>query len=102
MREAIPGKALIIAGKYSPILDYYRGIGVRPEWRILWSGWDWNSITIEAKIDDAWANRIPVYLSTDPPGWSYLEKELLEVHLMLKDSPRQLIVPHLYRIYPPK
>jgi hypothetical protein len=100
VREAIPGKGLIIAGNYSPVFDYYRGIGVRPEWQILWAGWDWDRNLVEAKIYNAWTNGIPVYLSTDPPGWSYFEKEFIEVHLMLKDCPKETIIPHLLRVYP--
>ncbi len=100
VRESIPGAGLIIAGNYSPILDYYRGIGLRPDWQIQWSGWDWNHDVVAAKIEEAWANGIPVYLSTDPPGWSYFENELLDAHLMLKDRARERILPHLYRIYP--
>jgi hypothetical protein len=100
VRESIPGASLIIAGNYSPIFDYYRGIGIRPEWRILWSGWDWDRRSVQAKIDDAWVNRIPVYLSTDPPGWSNFEKEFLDVHLMLQGCPKESVIPHLFRVYP--
>ena len=101
MRESIPGAGLIIAGNYSPILDYYRGIGIRPEWQILWSGWDWNVKAVETRIAGSWANHIPVYLSTDAPGWSYFELEYLDVYYALKDCPKELIIPNLYRIYPP-
>jgi hypothetical protein len=100
VRKSVPDAGLIISGNYSPILDYYRGIGIRPEWQILWSGWDWNHNAVEARIADAWRNHIPVYLSTDPPGWSYFEKEFLDVYLMLKDCPKEPIVPHLFRIHP--
>ena len=100
VRESIPGGGLFIAGNYSPIFDYFRGIGIRPDWQIQWSGWDWNHEVVAAKINEAWANQIPVYLSTDPPGWSYFEKEFLDAHFMLKDCPRELVIPHLYRVYP--
>jgi 4-amino-4-deoxy-L-arabinose transferase-like glycosyltransferase len=100
VRESVPGAGLFIAGNYSPILDYYRGIGLRPNWQIQWSGWDWNHEGVAAKIYGAWASGIPVYLSTEPRGWSYFERELLDAHLMLKDHAREPILPHLYRIYP--
>jgi hypothetical protein len=100
VREAVPGKGLLIAGNYSPVFDYYRGIGVRPEWQILWAGWDWDRHSVESKIDDAWANGTPVYLSTDAPGWSYFEREFIEVHLMLKNCPKKQIIPYLYRVFP--
>jgi hypothetical protein len=101
MRESIPGSALMIAGNYSPILDYYRGIGVRPEWQIVWSGWDWNANAIEARVAESWNNHIPVYWSTDPPGWSYFERELLETYFLFKDCKKEQVAPHLYRVLPP-
>jgi hypothetical protein len=100
VREAIPGAGFFISGNYSPILDYYRGIGVRPDWQIQWSGWDWNHEGVAAKIGEAWSNGIPVYLSTDPPGWSYFEKEFLDAYLIMKDCRKEQVLPNLYRIYP--
>jgi hypothetical protein len=100
MRDTIPDGSLIIAGNYSPILDYYRGIGARPGWQIQWSGWDWNPQKVEATIQKSWSNHVPVYLSTDPPGWSYFEGEFLDIHFMLKDCKKEPIAPNLYRIYP--
>jgi hypothetical protein len=100
VRESIPGEGLLIAGNYSPVFDYYRGIGVRPDWQILWAGWDWDRHFVEAEIYDAWSSGVPVYLSTDARGWSYFEKEFIEVHLILKDCPKEQIVPHLFRVYP--
>jgi hypothetical protein len=91
----------MIAGNYSPILDYYRGIGVRAEWQIVWSGWDWNANAIEARVAESWNNHIPVYWSTDPPGWSYFERELLETYFLFKDCKKEQVAPHLYRVLPP-
>ena len=101
MRESIPGSALMIAGNYSPILDYYRGIGVRPKWQIVWSGWDWNANAIAARVAGSWNNHMPVYWSTDPPGWSYFERELLETYFIFKDCKKEQVAPHLYRVLPP-
>ena len=100
MRDSIPDGSLIIAGNYSPVLDYYRAIGLRPGWRILWSGWDWDAQSVETSIRKAWADQVPVYLSTDPRGWSYFEREFIELHFMLKDCKMEPIDPNLYRIYP--
>jgi hypothetical protein len=100
MRESIPDAGLIIAGNYSPILDYYRGIGERPQWQIVWSGWDWDVKALDANIHEAWDNNLPVYLSTDPKGWSNFETEFLDVHILLKDRKKQQIVKNLYRVYP--
>ncbi len=100
MRDSIPDGSLIIAGNYSPVLDYYRGIGLRPDWRIVWSGWTWDTESIETKIRSSWADQVPVYLSTEPRGWFYLETEFLNLHFMLKDCKKAPIAPNLYRIYP--
>ncbi len=101
MRESIPGRGLMIAGNLSPVLDYYRGIGVRPGWCILWSGWNWDVKEVESAIRKAWVDNIPVYLSTAPPGWSYFEREFLDLHFILKDCRKELIAPNLFRVYPP-
>ena len=100
-KNAINGKGLIIAGNLSPVFDYYRGIGLRPEWQILWSGWNWDDTTVEAAIHNAWADHIPVYLSTHAPGWSYFENELLDLHFLLKDCKKEPIAPHLFLVHPP-
>ena len=100
IRESIPGPGLIIAGNYSPILDYYRGIGERPQWQIVWSGWDWNVKALDAGIRQAWDGNLPVYLSTEPRGWTYFETEFLDAYFLLQNCKKQPIIGNLYRIYP--
>ena len=100
IRESIPGAALIIAGNYSPILDYYRGIGERPQWQIVWSGWDWDVKALDADIREAWSHNLPVYLSTEPRGWTYFETEFLDAYYLLKDGRRVPVFKNLYQIYP--
>src|SRR5262249_56784362 len=53
MVQTVPADAVLIAGGYSPILDYYRGLGVRPGWRIVWSGWQWSRDAVAAQIEEA-------------------------------------------------
>jgi len=100
MRDSIPDEGLLIAGNLSPILDYYRGIGVRPRWQILWAGWEWNVRSAETAVRRAWADGIPVYLSKNPSGWSYFETEFLDLHFLLKDCRQEPVAPMLYRVYP--
>ena len=100
VRDAVPGEALLIPGGYSPIMDYYRALGVRPRWQILWSGWGWKSRTAEARVRDAWSHRLPVYLCQGPAGWLYLEDELLDLHFVFKNSKRSTVAPGLFRIWP--
>jgi hypothetical protein len=100
VRESVAGDAMLIAGSYSPILDYYRGIGVRPRWQILWSGWGWDEKSSRSAILDAWSAGIPVYLITEPNGWSYLEHEFLDMYFFLGAHRKERITTYLYRIYP--
>jgi len=100
MREALPGEALIIAGSYSPILDYYRGIGVRPEWRILWSGWDWDQKSADDLIRKSWAEHVPVYLIEDPLAWRYFESEYLHFYFLFRECRKNPVIPKVLRIYP--
>jgi hypothetical protein len=100
IRNAIPDGGLIIAGNLSPVLDYYRGIGARPEWQIVWSGWDWDAKSVDATIRHSWSDGIPVYLSTDAESWRQFEAEFLELYFLLKDCRREPITHNLFRVYP--
>jgi hypothetical protein len=99
IRESVPDAGLIIAGNCSPILDYYRGIGERPRWQILWAGWDWDAGTVAARVSKAWADGVPVYWGTYPAGWSYFERELLETHFLFQNCRKKLIAPNIYQVY---
>jgi hypothetical protein len=98
--EAVPGAALLIAGSYSPVLDYYRGIGERPEWRILWSGWGWSGERARSQILQSWRENTPVYLCDGPLAWFFFEGERLDLHPLLKQSDPKQIFPGLLRIDP--
>ncbi len=100
VRASVPGEALLIPGGYSPIMDYYRALGDRPQWRILWSGWGWQSKTAEAVIREAWSHQIPVYLCQGPAGWLYFEDELLDLYFIFHRSRRDEVAPNLFRVYP--
>jgi hypothetical protein len=98
--EVIPESALIIPGGYSPILDYYRGIGVKPRWHVLWSGWGWDRRTSETAIRKAWVQHQPVYWCSGPYGWLYFEDEWLDLHFIFQDCPREEVAPGIVRVFP--
>jgi 4-amino-4-deoxy-L-arabinose transferase-like glycosyltransferase len=98
----IPDSALVIPGGLSPVCDYYRGINLKPNWNVLWSGWGWNKARVEAAVRRSWEMRQPVYLCTGPYGWIYLEEELLDVYAVLKDCPRERVAEGIERVYPPQ
>ncbi len=102
VRVAVPGRGLLIAGSFSPSFDYYRALGDRPEWSILWSGWEWSPRLAEECIHQAWKGNVPVYVCDGPHGWWYFEDEWLDLYLILKKCPKETIKPGLIRVYPPK
>jgi hypothetical protein len=101
VRESIQEKGLIIGGGLTPVFDYYRGIGLRPEWQIIWSGWNWDPDAVEKAIHKAWTDHVPVYLSTNPPSWDNFEDEFLDLYFILKDCKKRQIAKNLFRVYPP-
>jgi hypothetical protein len=100
VRETVSDDCLLIAGGFSPVLDFNRGLGDRPNWRILWSGWGWSQKKAETTIRDAWARHAPVYLCDAPFGWLMIEDERLDIHFILKDCCREVIAPGISRYYP--
>jgi hypothetical protein len=101
VRDSVPDEGLLFAGNLSPVLDYYRGIGVRPRWQVFWSGWDWDAGAAGNAIRRAWAGGIPVYVSGNPAGWFNFEGEFLDLHYLLKDCRQEQVAPMLFRVLPP-
>ena len=81
-------------------MDYYRALGDRPQWQILWSGWGWQGKAAETAIREAWSRHTPVYLCQGPAGWLYFEDELLDLHFVFRHSRRVEVARHLFRVYP--
>jgi hypothetical protein len=100
VRSLVPGEALLIAGGYSPILDYYRGLNDRPGWRILWSGWIWDRAKAAAEIEHSWARNEPVYLCDGPAAWLYFEDQRLDLYYILRGSRSEEVAPGLTRVEP--
>jgi hypothetical protein len=100
VRSLVPGEALLIAGGYSPILDYYRGVRDRPGWRILWSGWIWDRQKAAAEIEHSWARHEPVYLCDGPAAWLYFEDQRLDLYYILRGSRSEKVAPGLTRVEP--
>jgi len=100
--ETVRGPALLIAGGNSAAFDYYRGIGMRPEWRILWSGWDWSEEKIGAAIRDCLDREVPVYVCDGPSTWLNLEGERLELEFLLQrlDLELEPVAPGLKKVLP--
>ncbi len=95
--EMIPGEGLLLAGSYSPVFDFYRTTGVRPRWRVLWSGWGWDRYAVATEISRALARRESVYLCDGPYAWLNLEDERLDLHHILRGQPGEVVAPGLRR-----
>jgi hypothetical protein len=99
VREELAGPALLIAGGNGAAFDYYRGIGLRPDWTIVWSGWDWDPSRTGRDIRESLLNGVPVYLCDGPWAWLNLEGERLQVEFLLRDfSVEATALPGLKRI----
>jgi hypothetical protein len=93
-----PLDALLIAGAYSPVFDYYRAIGVRPDWKILWSGWGWSADSAAARVSAARGERRPILLCDGPWAWLYFEDERLDLHRLFSNCRTDEISPGLREI----
>jgi hypothetical protein len=100
VREQLNGKCVLIPGSYSPAFDYYRAIGLRPGWEILWSGWGWKARNAEDTIRSAWSRGLPLYFCDGPAAWLYFEDERLDLYFITRGHPRETVVPGLIRVYP--
>ena len=102
VREQLNGECVLIAGSYSPVFDYYRAIGLRPGWEILWSGWGWKARNAEDTIRSAWRRGLPLYFCDGPAAWLYFEDERLDVYFITRGHSRETVAPGLIRVYPRK
>lgn len=93
--ESVKGEALLIAGAYSPVFDYYRAVGIRPGWRIVWSGWGWDSREVESRIENAKASRLPVYVCDGPWAWLYFEEQRLDLRFIPSLNASEAVFPGL-------
>ncbi len=97
--RSVPDSALVIAGGYSPILDYYRGIGEKPAWYVLWSGWGWDRRSAESTIRGSWRQGQPVYWCNGPYGWLYFEDEWLDLYFIFKGCRSEQVAPGIVRMF---
>jgi hypothetical protein len=96
--DKLPGPALLVPGGLSPVFDYYRAVGLRPEWQVAWSGWDWDTAKLETRMRQSWRAGIPVYVCDGPSAWLNLEGERFELEFLLFRCAREQIAPGLTRI----
>lgn len=69
LARELPNRATIIAGRYTPGLHYLRGIGARPDWRIISSGWDWPGRRLALQVRGDLAEGRRVYICGDARSW---------------------------------
>jgi hypothetical protein len=98
----VADNALLIPGGYSPVFDYYRVVGHRSGWQVLWSGWAWNANTAAREIEASWKAGRPVYVCDGPFAWLYFEHERLELFRMFRHCRFERVAPGLSMLRPRK
>ena len=77
-----PRNAAFVGGAYTPILGFYQQSGIRPDWDVIRSGWEWNRESLPERINrELVANRRVFYLS-DARVWDYLRGEQADVEAL--------------------
>lgn len=69
LARELPRGAVIIAGRQTPALHYLRGIGVRQDWRIISSGWDWPGQRLALQVRTGLEEGKRVYICGEARGW---------------------------------
>lgn len=96
--NATPPNAVFIAGSYTPNIEYYKQLHVRPDWRVIGSGWDWPKHDLPFIIKRYLREGRPTYLISDRYAWVNLEQERRDVEMMRRDFHFEKIAPELERL----
>ena len=70
-----PKNAVFICGAYTPILEFYQQAGIRPDWEVIRSGWEWRGQRLGHQIEEELKNNRPVFLLEDGQAWDFLLDE---------------------------
>lgn len=94
----VHGTALLAGGNLSPALDYYRSVGNRPGWQVLWSGWSWSPEGARAAIEGARSRGQPVYICDGPWAWFNFELQRLDLFHATRGRKLESVLPGLVRV----
>jgi hypothetical protein len=67
--DGLPNNAVFIVGRNSALIDFYRRIGTRPDWRVIAFGSAWPDEKISEVIDAHLRQGRSVYVDFDPQLW---------------------------------
>jgi hypothetical protein len=73
--EFLPGNTVFIAGARTPLVNFYVGLGARPEWKTIQPGSGWPDERLGGVIDKYLAEGRPVYVDFDKDLWQLGSRE---------------------------
>jgi hypothetical protein len=75
-----PSCAVFVGGAYTPILEFYQQTGLRPNWRIIRSGWEWKKNELAPTINRELLTGQPVFFLSGEGAWDYLQDEKVDIN----------------------
>jgi hypothetical protein len=69
-----------VGGAYTPILEFYRHTVLRPNWRIIRSGWEWKKNELEPTINRELLAGHRVFFLSGEGAWDYLQDEKADIN----------------------
>jgi 4-amino-4-deoxy-L-arabinose transferase-like glycosyltransferase len=67
--EKLPPDAVFIVGRYTPLINFYQGLGARPTWETISPGAGWPDEQLDEVIDQHLAEGRAVYVDFDESLW---------------------------------
>jgi len=74
----LPDRSVVAAGKGTPVAAYLVNMDIRPDFEIIWTGWDFPHGTLNDVVAEALAAGRPVYVNADGEHWERALDEPLE------------------------
>ncbi len=79
LTKVVPNEAVFLAGSFTPIIEYYRNVDLKPQWRTIKSGWDWPKDNLQNVVNLSLVQGKPVYIISDQMAWFNLENEWRDI-----------------------
>lgn len=92
--QSLPDNAVFIVGRHSPLIDFYRRIGARPEWRVIAFGSAWPDERLGEVIDQHRRAGRAVYVDFDPQLWDKTMRD------HSREAPGLLRIQQEYKLIP--
>jgi hypothetical protein len=99
---SLPSNAVFIVGAHTPLVNFYRGIGSRPQWKTIAAGAGWPDEQLGEVIDGYLQEGRPVYVDFDPKLWPKgmreRSREAAGLEMIKREYRLESVTDSLYRI----